>query len=395
MKRLSSILIFGIFLLSAPFALATFAVGELDSQHADPRLGTHVVISGQGLEAGTTWLNAAHTQALVFKDLRSHGRILLIAAVAPEKPDVYLGKIRDWGYENVRYEERDFNSDRLIALLSQIPLIASIDFVGHDGAFLGLALQDEDSNHRFYLSDVDRLAGKVRFTKDAYVRLMGCNTGWYLAPYIARKLGVPAAGTLTSADVEVLATDQNWYYDDAGLFPPGQEEASENRVSYSDRVPCVTHGGCVRLKAINGSYTGQHGVYAGSVPFLKFFCGSVAQSDCERRMALSTRTLVGVHADFATILADQFCPPSLNADNRRQCLQQVSGFVNGKSGLDPFFTTLPDAGTALTCSFTGCLFKAVKDSSGQTVLVSTGPSKSSVFVDELNAYRRGFQSLSF
>lgn len=401
--RLYQILVVLFFSLFMKTAHASYVIADLDPENAVASIGTHIVIAGQGLEAGMTWLKAAHTQALVFKDREPHGLIRLVAAVDPAKSDAYLQTLRELGYRNLDYRATEFNASELSKFLVSVPLIASMDFIGHDGAFLGFALEDEGANHRFYTKDVDRLKGHVRFAKDSYIRIIGCNTGWYLAPYMAMKWGVPAAGTLTSADVQILSADGNWYFDDAQLWPGRLGRAKTNGVSFAHPEPCVGIAGCVRLKSVNKSYTGQHGVYTGALPFMKFFCGSVDSEDCFRRMALSTRTLVGVSPmsgsvpsldAFAATLADQFCPPTSNAARRARCVSLVTRHLKGEEALPPTFTTLSEGTPMLTCDFRRCQFAVTRDDKGNKIFVSNGPAQSTTFVDELNAYRAGLQALA-
>jgi hypothetical protein len=385
--------------IMAGHAQASYVEADLPTPDENVALGTHVVVAGQGLEAGTTWLKAAQTQAMVYRDRHVHGSIRLIAAVSAAQKDTYLQLLRKWGYTNVNYFAQDFLGDRLVEQLIAVPLIASLDFIGHNGAFYGLALQDEDSNHRFYTGHVDRMVGKVRFSKDSFIRLIGCNTGWYLAPYMAKKLGVPAEGTLTSADVEILMSNGSWYFDENGGQPVGTTRAAQNSVSYQRSEVCEGGTGCVRLKAVNSSYVGQHGTYTGALSFDKFFCGSVEQNDCFRRMALSTTYVVGVTRmetgnDFAVNLADQFCPPAVDAAKNHICHEGVVRHVLGIEALSPEYTTLSNSIPQLTCNFLGCQFKVSHDEKGQSILVSTGPLKSTAFVDELNAYRIGFSLLN-
>lgn len=387
-------------------AQASFIEADLPSPTVNISVGTHVVIAGQGLEDGFNWLEAAQTQALAYRSHSSHGPIHLITAVDDSKRAEYLDMISKWGYVNIRYQATDLTADQVIEILSQLSLVASLDFFGHDGAFLGLALEDENSNHRFYLKDVDHMAGQVHFSKDAFIRLLGCNTGWFLAPYMAKKLGVPTAGTLTSTDIETLSSENIWFFDETRTYPAGVGHANANSVSYSEPVPCIHNGGCVRMHPINSSYYGKHGVYTGALPFVKFFCGTADRLDCFRRMALSTEFLVGVQSlenaagstapsliDFAENLAEQFCPPEVNQTVRQACLQGVVGHVTGVQKLSPNFTTLPNGVTQLECTFSSCTFQTARDQTGQKILESTVATASTAFVDELGAYILGYQKL--
>ena len=373
--------------------------------------GAHIVIAGRGLEAGKTWLMAAQTQALVFHERDEARGVKLFTAFDPAKKDEYVALLQNWGYENILIHEDEFTANELILCLHEVALISSFDFIGHDGAFLGLALEDEGANHRFYISDVRRMKGQVRFSKDAFIRLLGCNTGWFLAPAMAVALGVPARGTLTSADVELVygsGAKSGWFYDEDGGQPPGSARAKHNLITFENAQRCTSGAGCTRLKAINGSYVGQHGVYAGSLPFAKYFCGNVPQEDCFRRMALSVQYSVSVTPmekstqdqvssidNFAAALADDFCPPSnVTSSWAVGCRENVVNEITGRVAIDRNYTTLKRANTQLICTFSRCAFHVGHDDKGQKILLSDSEQGSTSFVDELDAFRDGYARLA-
>lgn len=223
---------------------------------------------------------------------------------------------------------------------------------------------------------------------------------------MAQKLRLAAAGTLTSGDVQVMSATGAWYFDDTGEWPAHTAQSHKNLISYSAPLSCINLGGCVRLKAVNTSYVGQHGSYLGSVPFLKYFCGNLALAECHRRMALSTRSLVGVNAmkgetedaetptlqQFALTLADQFCPGGSSA-GRKTCQTLVTNHILGVKPLDPSYTTLPANVPLITCTPQKCQFRIGVDDKGQRIFEGTGPSRSTTMIDELNAYVEGYRLL--
>lgn len=377
--------------------------GYVEADDASPptteSLGTHVVIAGQGLEAGLTWLKAAQTQVLIYADRKPHGRIHLISAVNPKNPGIYLSLLKAWGYQNITYHAEEFIGDDVVKILEQIPLIESVDFIGHDGGFLGFALEDEGPTHRFYKAAINKMAGHVRFSANSFIRFLGCNTGWYLAPYAAKILGVPSSGTLTSADVEVLANDQIWYFDENAYFPKNLRPARQNTSSYSRPVNCGSESGCVRLHSVNTNYHGQHGIYRGALSFSKFFCAAVESSDCFRRMALSTRYAVGPRpqqnenangeSDFEQAMVDQFCPPSPSANQRSVCQERILKHLRGQERLDATFTTLPADVSQLSCDFNHCLFNVIKDAKGANIFADSLTGPADTLVRELDAYLQG------
>lgn len=371
-------------------AQAAFFTADLSNPTAGTGKGTHLIIVGKGLEVGDQWLKAAHTQAMIFRDRPGMGSIRLIAAIENSN---FRNQLANWGYNNLKVYNQTMTGNEVLGQIFRVNKIESIDFIGHNGALYGFAL--EDYNNRFFLKHAKELTKiRDRMSANSYVRILGCNTGWYLAPAVANALNVPAAGSFTYADIEELHDTQEWFYNDAGRYPKGSWLKS-NPISYSDTKPCVGKGGCVRLKVVNSSYQGKHGNYGGTLPFMKYFCGALSNDECFRRMALSTATLVSIKpvqgkpskGDYADIVAEQFCPSWIDSVRRQDCRKKVSEHLLGINSLPPFFSSTSE--TSMTCDFKTCKFvKNCGDSS--CVVDSTTSGASKTYVNELNAYKRGF-----
>jgi hypothetical protein len=379
-----------ILIASSLQAQAAFFRAELPTPNADPAMGAHVIIAGKGLEVGDQWLKAAHTQALLFKDRQRHGKIVLISAIDKSN---YSTLLRDWGYQNVAAVDRSMTSGEVIKLLNKVPSIASLDFIGHNGAILGFAF--ESYSHRFFLDAVKSLAPlKTKFTKDSFIRVLGCNTGWRLAPALAETLGVPASGTFTYADIQNLHNLGDWFYHDEGRYPSGFWLDTNSR-SFFKPIACTHIGGCVRLKTVSSSYTGTHGDYSGGLPFMKYFCGPLDRNDCFRRMAMSTQYLVGNSTlsarptleQFAETLADQFCPAWKDLQRKANCHAKVIDHVFGRAKLPRTFSTFVDR--SLSCNFRKCSFEQV--CTDKCVLIAKTDQPSTAYVDEIDAYLAGYQ----
>lgn len=383
--------------LSTLLAQAAYFQADLKSPTADPNVGVHLIISGFGGPANETvgdqWMTIAHTQALVFNDKTKHGPIRLISYI--DNASTYQKKLSAWNYQNVKVMNQVMTGSRIVNLIGQNEKIASIDFIGHNGAFMGLAL--EDYSNRFYLNDVKSLAAyKSKFTADSFIRIMGCNTGWYLAPQMSQMLGVPTSGTFTYADIQDIFTPMTWYYHDEGRFPKGAKVMAQNSLSYSAPMTCTYAGGCKRLKVVSISYAGQRGTYIGTLPFAKYFCGSMNMNDCARRAALSVSTNISASfvsdkptaAQFAEGVSEAMCNSWQDLSRRAACVKAVTNHLNGVQTLSPTFKTIDEK--VLTCSFKSCDSKVIVDQKGQNVLTGIFTKPSTAFVDELNFYKLGF-----
>jgi len=378
-------------LLGTSAAQAAFFTADLANPNASVRRGTHLIIVGKGLEVGDQWLRAAHTQAMIFRDRPGMGKIKIISAIENAN---YSKLLSTWGYANVKSFNRTMTGNEVLNQIFQVDKIESMDFIGHNGALYGFAL--EDYNNRFYLTHAKELSRiRSRMSADAFVRVMGCNTGWYLAPAIANALNVPTAGSFTFADIQELHDSKEWFYHDAGRFPTGTW-LKNNPISYQDNKTCVAQGGCMRLKVVNSNYQGKHGNYGGTLPFLKYFCGGLSSSDCHRRMAKSTLSLISVKAiqgkpslaDYSEVIADEFCPAWKDSLKRNDCRKKVIEHMLGINILPSTFSTV--TGTSMTCDFQSCQVK--KDcTSGTCLVTSITQGRSRTYVNELNAYKRGYE----
>lgn len=340
---------------------AAYFQADLILPNSDLKLATHIIIAGKGMEVGDQWLTIAHTQALLFKDKGSVGKIKLIAAIDNQS---YKNKIKTWGYTNIKVYEQTFNDDGLLSLISENQSIASLDLIGHNGVGAGLAL--EDYSNRFFLNSVKKMASlKNKFTSDSYIRLTGCNTGWKLAPALANTLQVPTSGTFSAADIQDVYTQPDaWFYHDVGRYPESAKTTSINTLSFSKPEKCVYGAGCKRLKPVNGAYSGKWGTYDGNIPFQKYFCADLNNTNCAKRMALSMVTQISSVSvskkpsldSYARAVADHMCVANKDLNVRKICLNDIYLHVSGKKDLANGYTTMKTT-KMVQCDMKSCLYQ--------------------------------------
>jgi hypothetical protein len=378
-----------LFIILTAFANTTMAdyfQADLPSVDSNASLGTHLIITGKGLEVGDQWLRAAHTQALVFKSRTQHGPIRLIGAIENSES---ISALKNWGYKNIQIFNQIYTGLALVKQIKQVPLVASIDMIGHNGAMLGFAL--ENYENRFFLNEVKALEGMAKkMSPLSFVRVMGCNTGWNLAPALAKALAVPVGGTFTFADIQKVHESNDWFFHDEGRFPGGQF-LSTNTISTLEPISCIRDGGCMRLKPVHIPYQGVHGSYAGTVPFMKTFCGQLKAANCQMRMALSMHYAVSVvsHEKLPDV-ADHFCPGYKDAQKRIECKNKVIDHMLGRRALAKNYST--SSGPTVQCSLYKC--DIVKDcSSGSCIMRGQNTVNSTTFVHELDAYINGYTLL--
>lgn len=385
-------------LLSSSLTYAAYFQADLKSSTTDETMGTHIIIAGKGLEVGDQWLTAAHTQAMIFAARQKHGRIRLISAI--DDMSTYNKKITTWGYQNISVFQETMTGSKIVKLIVANQKIASIDFVGHNGAFLGFAL--ENYTQRFFLPQVDQLkAYKSQFAADSYIRIMGCNTGWQLAPYMAQTLGVPASGTFTFADIQAMFTPNTWFFNDVGRYPEGSKKLSLNSISFAQPTTCNYGGGCLRLKIVEIAYQGKHGTYQGTLPFAKYFCGSLDTNSCARRAALSMKTMISESSmaekptldQYSKVVAESMCSSWKDVNRRAVCQNNVIQHLKGTKTLAASYNPIDEK--ALSCNFKACSQKITCAADGTSCVMEglKTATPSTTFTDEVNFYKLGFSLL--
>lgn len=374
-------------------ARAEYFQADLVTPNSDPQVGTHLIIVGKSIEFGDLWMAMGHGQALVFKDKLKHGNIRLISAI--DNLDTFQERLKSWGYTHVQHIKKNMAESDVVSIIASTPKIASLDFLGHNGALKGIALENYD--YRFFKSGVDELKKyKSHFTSDSYIRISACNTGWNLAPYMAEVLGVPVSGTLTTDGIQALYAPSVWYFD---TNHPNVAALKYNSISYKEPMNCASRAGCRRLKPILTAYSGKHGTYVGTLPFAKYFCGSMTIQDCSRRAALSIITEFSSTAisdqpslaQYSAGVVDLMCPGYNNLADKLKCKKIVIDHLSGVKSVAPTYSPIEQP--LVNCTFKKCKFKTVDDGQGHFVMVSDLTQASTAFYDELNFYKLGFSLL--
>ncbi|MCX7979176.1 MAG: hypothetical protein N2578_09255, partial [Bdellovibrionaceae bacterium] len=211
--------------LAQAYFVATFRSGM------DPDIRTHILVAGRGSELVTLFQEVAATKAKKLKEQYPNEQIVLIAA--EEKGD-NVALLERFGFDVQMRPEVVLTQRRLFDLLVRFNKIASIEVYSHNAPEAGSFLEEKntiDPNS----TEAPRLKGK--FTEDAYVIFAGCNTGFYLAPAMARVWGIPVAGSFTATDFKRLHSNGEFYINEDYAKPPG-DWALQNGISFSHSYPC-------------------------------------------------------------------------------------------------------------------------------------------------------------
>jgi hypothetical protein len=260
------------------------------------------------------------------------------------------------------------SNDKLLKALDRFKKIASIDFFGHSSPFSILleAKGDDRIVNANVPGSANLLADNFDRAGNAYVTLNGCNGGVELAAKLSKMWQVPVSGALTASDFQELRSDNHFYYNDDGFFPPDLRAATANSVSYGNGLSpkCGATGACVRMKPQDAPYYGywsnqDTGMQYG-LGFYKFFCDYAdTNKSCQRGMAASMYSFVSekpidktaTDADYKEVLADFFCSHA----------KDPAWFDSCKAGLEsavetgaPFSSMKTRNDYSLECDFRSC-----------------------------------------
>lgn len=146
----------------------------------------------------------------------------------------------------------------LMSELSPYSQIASFHFFSHGSpmtVFLDRIGVDTDLRWFTEAPESKKLTG--HFTKDAYAVFYSYNGGHAHAPGLKNLWNIPVAGALTGTHLEMLSSDNKFYWADK------KGQSVRSRCKSSD---------CYRFRPDNSVYDGMWGTFQQGLPLFKFFC---------------------------------------------------------------------------------------------------------------------------
>ncbi|MFN7906286.1 MAG: hypothetical protein ACK5P5_13990 [Pseudobdellovibrionaceae bacterium] len=355
---------------------STYFIAQFEDQKHNLDKNVRFIVTGQGVKLGTLFQEAAVSKARRIKELYPKDQILFVfyneATGKSQSQAAYqMKKLKDWGLKNVEKSGAALTTQALLDLMKNYREIRSLDIYSHAN-YDYLVLSEQGHFYDSY----DLLLLKNKFSADATVQLHGCNTGWNVAPALAKMWKVPVAGSLTSTNFEHLHSNGNFYFND-DLFKPTGAWATENNLSFDQKTRCQ-NGGCLRMRPDNRPYEGIHGKLKSGLPFYKYFCGGLLQSECDQRKAMALLEFIDLvptkdlRLESRQIQSAQnfLCPIHKSKSLREDCRKAL---ILAESSADHTYS--PFAGIALHCNNEGC--------------EENKHSKSTAFVDEYFSYLNG------
>ncbi len=365
--------------LHGPSAASDFGyfVAVLGSAPFDSSRRTHVLVVSRGGSAGTLFQIAASGRGKRYAEVfPEHQVVLLVANELDGERNVKL--LEKWGYRVLAKRTWAINVEMVAREVSAFKEVASFDLFSHANYENGARIGEDFLN--IGTREFDFL--RSRFWAKAWATLHGCNTGWRVAPYLAKQWRVPVAGSFTGTHFERLHSTLDFFPYEKELAPPGPW-APKNALSYWQEAEC-TLTGCVRMHPDPYAYWGEHGRYRHGLGFYRFFCSGLKRTDCEARMALSLTGFIGLKPiglnssieDFYSVLQEYMCPINATEDVRGRCRQQMSAALTAND-----FSYTPFKSRSSVCGESSCW----EARSGETSIE---------FMSAVTGFLRGWASLA-
>lgn len=378
----------------------------------------HILVSGAGAELVDGFFRAAVSRAYAlhaqnpdravaillpiegFDNLDSAQAQKLIARGVKEG-DREAQWVADSGLQLVTENPATLSGAELVRFVSQFKRIQSLEIFSHSSWVAGGAIAGGRFENRFPFSQplgsayapgmrVDASMFTPGFANlrnsmadDAFVVFWGCNSAFTMAPMTSALLQVPAYGSLTFTDFELLHKDGN-YYKEEGTFPVGGSFGASpwatRDSAYASPFGCDK--GCRRMKPNNVPYNGVWGDYddatvgfkrynGGGLGFMKAFCNysdSIRRptGSCLRGMGAfmmgSISTIDHTDRSFAAYkyrALDYLCSRDNGQDAFLECARALEDSeFTGNRVYSAF------RGNALECQMEGCPVKFVYQAGG-------------------------------
>jgi len=376
------------------FIVASFA------PNIDSNAETRVIVIGRGKDMGRQFAQAAMGKALRLREYDPSRNVVVISI----RED---GTARDrtfferFGVTFHRFDTALLSGKVLVQELKKIGPMASLEFFSHSGWAVGPGLEGGDYRFNLETEGLTQLAG--RFTRDAFMIVHGCNSGYQMAPGFSKLWGIPVAGSLGATDFQQYFQDGIWYHHNPGQFPSNGQWASRNSTSYESPLNCSEPGSpCYRMKSDNTPYQGIYGKFQTGLGFYKFFCANGEDAACLRGVRKAVLSSVSVVpgresasiTEYRALAKDWLCGNSDSGSRRKSC---EDGIDSASASGNRTFTGF--RGNSLNCSLTGCTwdYNCSRSSNWFTIMevcgmVNTSRAPSTAFMDDYALMMRAFNA---
>lgn len=310
----------------------------------DPNHPTRIIFASKDL----AFASVGYQQFEVLKRNHSSDQYVFLTTF-PTSTTSKQSALKQKGFVLVKDDAAALSSPAFFKELSALKNIKSMHMIGHNGAQLGPWLQDADNRWNYKAERLKEL--QSNFAADAYIHMLGCNSGWHVAPSISKLLQVPVISTFTSTALHVLTNTQEY------------ELYSEAVVANRKTENC-TQKTCMNLRPESTPYHfGKHqNPKAIWLPIAKPVChANISDDRCRKAYATSLLDVISSQnkasaynnlEDFQNIFFDQVCGAYASADSQVSCRQAVRTALLNQQNYFPFRYGQPlDCPALRACSF--------------------------------------------
>lgn len=326
---------------------------------------THVIIAAKGL----AFASVGYQQFKIYQELYPHDQFLFITnlpAVGPYR-HVKQATLKGLGFAITEESPAALDTAKLIQLLkTKTRNIRTLDIIGHNGVVLGPWLESGD--HRLDYKNA-ALMSQLRplFAANAWARISGCNSGWYVAPHLSESWGVPVLGSFTSTGFYYLNPEGDYELFDSIEGGQAAQNVRPAKTDTSFKVPQKCTGTCFTLKPEAAPYHlhVHKSPQAAWLPFIKPVCAkSVATTRCQTAQAESMIASINPYNRsealrnpeiFAKISFHSVCGSYSKASTQKDCMNKLETAYKNQTAYFPY-----SLGTELKCSgLRACAFQYV------------------------------------
>jgi hypothetical protein len=349
---------------------------------------TRLLISGRGTDLGLQPQFSALGRAQLYLRNFTEDQVVLISVFENPTNEKRLGKV---GWKIQKKNQIRLETHSVMTELLKFKKIRSLEFFGHNSPSLGTQTDGLGFRFDFRKPEVQSLA--PLFDRGAFAIIHGCNSGWLIAPYLAKEWNIPVAGSLTGTRFERLHSNGHFYvYSDSKA--PSPQWAT--RADDLDGMPCIE--GCLRMRPGYSYYKNKWGDFKGpTLSHYKFFC-SLEVKECEKRMALSLSGFLTGHSlkptsdinQFRAVVKDYLCPVYADRKVTEECHTALDLIEQSRDARSVHFVFTKQQ---LNCNFQGCKAKMTCDDHSCTVKFDKDQ-QATTLADEYLHFMNGFNWLA-
>lgn len=330
-----------------------------------PSRPTHVIVAAKGLAFATV----GYQQFKIYQELYPHDQFLFISNLPAPGPyrNVKQDTLKKLGFAILEENTLVLDTRKLIQIIKNTTRnIRTLDIIGHNGVVLGPWLESGD--HRMEYRNVT-LMSQLRplFAADAWVRIAGCNSGWYVAPALSEAWGVPVFGSFTSTGFYYLNTDGNYELFDSIDGGQAAENVHPAKIDNSFEIPQKCEGSCFTLKPEAAPYHlhVHKDPEAAWLPFAKPICArSISAVRCQVAQAEALIAAIAPYprksawqnpAIFEKMLYHSICGSYSKINGQLDCMNKMKTAYENQVSYFPY-----RLGTPLKCSgIRACSFQYI------------------------------------